>query len=421
VLRGTLGRLAPAVAVSLLCTAAHSQERPPVEVPDLKLIQLPIQLPGTGCGVEGAACPPGIVLDLPAVPAIFDLLEGLGDDAGGLLLQQTAALSQAVSGLTGALAGKLTNTVLDLGLAEKAVSNGGSVVSAPLVVGTPGSQLSMFMVSGVTKLSHDGFSSSSVFGNGMTPAFDETDYGLTVGFRWDGSRYFDLDPNTVTFGVIANYTHTDIDIGTNAALAPFFDETGRADVDSFSAGVFGLVTDGRKYGLVTVTSTLGTPETDNFVMASQAEYDTLGFTASAVTGVLIPLGASTLDLRGGLTFITANGDDYTDSAGVRFSDAELEEFSGQVSARLFRVIKTESGAFRPFIQGGLSQRFHYSNEVDVEGVTFSFEDDDTTVFARAGVDFDIDRSLQAYVSVRGDANESLEAIAAQVGLTFKLD
>jgi outer membrane autotransporter protein len=84
-------------------------------------------------------------------------------------------------------------------------------------------------------------------------------------------------------------------------------------------------------------------------------------------------------------------------------------------------MKTESGSFRPFIQGGLSQRFHYSNEVDVEGVTFDFEDDDTTVFARAGVDFDIDRSLQAYVSVRGDANESLEAIAAQVGLTFKLD
>jgi outer membrane autotransporter protein len=260
-----------------------------------------------------------------------------------------------------------------------------------------------------------------VFGNGTTPAFDETDYGLTVGFRWDASRHFDLAPDTLTVGVIGNYTHSDIDVGTNAALAPFFDKTGSVDVDSWSAGAFGLVTDGRRYGLVTVTATMGTPETENFVLGSRGEFDTLGFTASAMSGVLIPVGSSTLDLRGGLTVITASGDDYTDSAGVRFSDAELEEFSGQVSARLFRVVRTEDGSFRPFIQGGLSQRFHYSNDVDVDGVKFSFEDADTSVFARAGVDFDINRSMQAYVSVRGDASESMEAIAAQVGLTFKLD
>jgi len=59
--------------------------------------------------------------------------------------------------------------------------------------------------------------------------------------------------------------------------------------------------------------------------------------------------------------------------------------------------------------------------VEVEGVRFSFDDADTTVFARAGIDFDIGRSLQAYLAVRGDVNESIEAITAQVGLTFKMD
>ncbi len=136
---------------------------------------------------------------------------------------------------------------------------------------------------------------------------------------------------------------------------------------------------------------------------------------------MIPVGRATLDLRGGFTFISASGDDYTDSAGVHYSDAKLEETSGELSARLFQVVRLESGTLRPFIQGGVSQRLYYSNEVDVEGTTFSFEDADTTAFARAGIDFDVDRSLQAYVAVRGDVNKSLEAITAQVGLTFKID
>ena len=281
----------------------------------------------------------------------------------------------------------------------------------------------MFAVSGVTKLSHDGYQSSSSLpgGNGMTPAFDETDVGLTVGLRWDASRHFDLEKSSLTFGLIANYTHTEINLGTNDVLAQFFDKTGSADVDSWSVGTFGLITDGRKYGLLSVTGTFGTPETQNFVLDSTADFNTAGIAVSAMTGVLVPIGGSTLDLRGGFNFIHASADNYTDSAGVRFSDAELNEISGTVSARLFRVVRLENGAFRPFIQGGLTQRLHYSNDVDVDGVTFSFEDADTTVFARAGVDFDIDRYFQAYVAVRGDASSSFEAISAQVGLTFKLD
>jgi outer membrane autotransporter protein len=85
------------------------------------------------------------------------------------------------------------------------------------------------------------------------------------------------------------------------------------------------------------------------------------------------------------------------------------------------VAKFESGTFRPFIQGGLNHRLHYRNEVDVEGVTFSFDDADTIYFARAGIDFDLGRHMQAYVAVRGDVSDSFEAISAQLGVTFKLD
>jgi hypothetical protein len=376
-------------------------------------------------GLLPVICLPGTSIDLSEIPpAVGEVIKGNPEAGVGLLLQQAAGLTQALSGAVAGISGQVAGLALDLGLADvKGGGPGGGLVTAPLTAGAPGQELSLFAVSGVTKLSHDGYqvSASLPGGSGRTPEFDETDVGLTIGLRWDASQHFGLGRDSLTFGVIANYTHTDIDLGTNDVLSQFFDKTGSADIDSWSVGAFSLLTDGRKYGLLTVTGTFGTPSTQNFVLGSTADYDTAGVAVSAMSGLLIPMGETILDLRGGFTFIRAGADDYADSAGVRFTDAELEEISGTVSARLFRVVKLEDGAFRPFIQGGLTQRLHYRNEVEVEGVNFSFDDADTSVFARAGVDFNVDRFLQAYVAVRGDASESVEAVSAQVGLTFRLD
>jgi hypothetical protein len=428
--RQRLFKLATMVALTAAATspvAAQSKEclRPaPTAGPiPTREVLSPI---GSQISAPAAICLPGTSIALPDAPTATGELLGRNPETGTvLLLQQAAGLTQALNGAVAGISGQVAGIALDLGLADlKGGGPGvGALVNAPLAAGTPGNELSMFAVSGVTRLSHEGYRTSSALpgGNGMTPEFDETDIGLTVGLRWDASHHAGLDKGVLTFGLIANYTHTEIDLGTNDVLAQYFDRTGSADVDSFSLGSFGLITDGRKYGLVTVTGTLGAPQTENFVLGSTADYDTAGIAVSAMGGVLIPMGATTLDLRGGFNFIRAGAADYADSAGVHFSDAELEEISGTVSAKLSRQVKLEDGSFRPFMQGGLTQRLHYSNEVDVEGATFSFDDADTTVFARAGVDFDIDRFLQAYVAVRGDANESLEAVAAQVGLTFKLD
>lgn len=363
------------------------------------------------------------IVDLP--PGAGDLFEDDPIGAPGLLFQQSASFSQAITGLTGGLAANLGMLAMDLGFADAkgAGLSGGGLVNAPLTAGTPGRELSMFAVSGVTKLKHDGYESRSSIagGSGRTPDFEEVDAGLTLGMRWDASDYFGLAKGALTLGLIANYTHTEIDLGTNDVLAKYFDRTGSAEVDSWSVGTFGLVTNGRTYGLVSLTGSFGMPSTENAVLASTADFETTGFAASAMSGVLIPVGGSTLDLRGGFNYITASADDYTDSIGLRFRDAEMEEFSGTVSARLFHVVRLEQGSMRPFIQSGLTHRLSYKNEVSVEDVEFSFDDADTTVFARAGVDFEIDRSLQAYLAVRGDASETMEAIAAQVGFTFKLD
>jgi outer membrane autotransporter protein len=277
------------------------------------------------------------------------------------------------------------------------------------------------MISGYKHLSHDGYEVSTDFNPsaGYSPEFEEDNYGLTLGTRFDGSEVFGTAKGSVTLGVLANYTHTDVDVGASGLPGPL--PSGSANIDSWSLGGYGLVTDGRRYGLLTIVGTIGSPETDNALLGATADYNTYGFAASAMSGVLVPVGDAKLDLRGGFNYITSQGDDYTDSIGSRYEDARMEEFSGTISARLFSVVRLEDYNIRPFVQAGLNHRFHYENEVTIDSVGFAFDDADTSVFGRAGIDFDLSQSMQGYLAVRGDASEDFSAIAAQVGVTFKLD
>ncbi len=374
------------------------------------------------CEPKQAECPPlippGVIPDVP--PALRKLIGEGGDDVLGLLYREVAAVSQ-VANTAGSVASGLTQNIVS-GVLDVAIDPAASNVPGPFGASSPGSASSMFMVSGYKHLSHDGYSVSSDFGpaNGKGPKFDEDDYGLTLGTRFDGSDAFGAAKGSVTFGVVGNYTRTDIDIGGLPAL-PGSGKSGSVGINSWSLGGYGVVTDGHRYGLVTVTGTLGSPETDNALIPASADYNTRGLAASAMAGVLVPMGGAKLDLRGGFNYIHASSDDYTDSIGSRFTDAHMEEFSGTVSARLFSVVRVEDYSVRPFIQGGLNQRFHYDNEITVDNARFSFDDADTSVFGRAGIDFDVDKSIQAYLAVRGDASTDMTAIAAQVGVTFKLD
>ena len=366
-----------------------------------------------GCG--------GISISVPDVPRdIQKILGGIEDaDALSLLYSSVAALSQVANNVTSVALGitqDVVTNVLDVALEPEAATTLG-----PFTASSPGSASSMFMVSGYKYLSHDGYSVSSSFGpaTGKGPEFEEDNYGLTLGTRFDGSDIFGTEKGSVTFGVLANYTHTDIDVGVPSPSLPIF-KSGSASIDSWSVGGYGMVTDGQHYGLVTVTGTFGSPETDNPIAAT-ADYGTFGFAASAMSGVLVPVGSAKLDLRGGLNYLHASSDDFTDSLGSRYTDARMEEFSGSLSARLFGVMRLDDYNIRPFVQGGVNHRFHYENEITVDNATFAFDDADTSIFGRAGIDFDVDKSIQAHLAVRGDASEDFTAIAAQVGVTFKLD
>ena len=366
--------------------------------------------------VDAVTPPQGGIVDPKVLNSLDALLRKVGDVGGGAVVQTLATLGQTVNAVA-MVAGGLSQNIIAEALEGDMVPD--HTALAPISVSTPGAIDSLFMVSGYKALRHDGFDISSSFApvDGKTPGFDEQNYGLTVAGRFDGSELLGAAPHSVTLGVLGNYTHTDIDVdGVGGGKG------GSADIDSWSVGAYGLVTDGGKYGLVTVVGTFGSPQTSNFVIPAEAEFNNFAFATSAVAGVLIPMGGTTkLDLRGGLNYIYGESDDYRDSAGILFSDGLLEEFSGTVSARLFSVMHFDSYNIRPFIQSGLTHRFSYENELTIDGVDFSFDDDDTSVFARAGFDFDIGKSTQAYLAVRGDASEDFQAIAAQVGVTFRLD
>jgi outer membrane autotransporter protein len=344
-------------------------------------------------------------------------LRKVGEGSGGAVVQTLATLGQTVNAVAMVASGLSQNIIAEALEGDMVPDH---TALAPISVSTPGAIDSLFMVSGYKALRHDGFDISSSFApadGGKTPGFDEQNYGLTVAGRFDGSDILGAAPHSVTLGVLGNYTHTDIDVdGVGGGKG------GSADIDSWSVGAYGLVTDGGKYGLVTVVGTFGSPQTSNFVIPAEAEFNNFGFATSAVAGVLVPMGGATkLDLRGGFNYVYGESEDYRDSAGILFSDGRLEEFSGTVSARLFSVMHFDSYNIRPFVQTGLTHRFSYENELTIDGEDFSFDDADTSVFARAGFDFDIGRTTQAYLAVRGDASEDFEAIAAQVGVTFRLD
>ena len=360
-------------------------------------------------------------VEIPIEPPFSGLeqaLRGFTEEQREAVFQNLAQLGQTLV-TVGLLASSINQNIIAGALdADLEPDSGGQ---SPFVVTTAGSSTSLFMVSGYKKRSHDGFSieSSLDYADGKGPGFDEDNYGLTIGTRFDGSTVFGTTPGTVTLGLIGNYTHTDIEVDAPAEFAGL-GNGGSADVDSWSVGGYGLVTDGKKYGILTVTGTFGSPETSSAVIPSAAEFDTYGVAASALVGTLIPVSTTTkFDLRGGVNLVHAQSDDYRDSLGTAFTDGELNEVSGTMSLRLFTVVQTSDYNMRPFVQGGLTHRFHYENELTIDGEEFSFDDADTTVFARAGVDFSIDRSTQAYLAVRGDASEDVESIAAQVGVTFK--
>ena len=200
-------------------------------------------------------------------------------------------------------------------------------------------------------------------------------------------------------------------------------DAGDASLNSGSGGGYALLTNGALYALAIGSGQFGRASANDAVLNSHGSFDTSGFSTSLLSGVVVPAWANAkLDLRGGLNYLTTTADNHTNSAGVSFGEGHINEFTGDVSARLFTAMRYSNNTIvRPFLQGGVDYRFDYENEIEVENVRFSLDEGRTTLFGRLGLDFDYKDCVQAYLALRGDHNEDFDTVSGQLGLTIKLN
>lgn len=386
---------------------------------------------------------PGIELDLPdplgLSEAIIPILDGLQLPAGivdtidalcpslplssecGALLQsvgvQAPTAQQIIANASAAVTLQTNVQVTDFAL------SGGLLppTQSPAVLQTLSPTVTTFGISGVSHTSHDGFQIEGPIG-GRTLGFDSLDVGVTLGFRVDASKAISLPADTLTLGLFGNYTNSDIDVDSTEALRELgLTNAGDATLNNGSAGGYVLLTNGAVYGLGLASGEFGKASVDDGPFTSP-DFDTSGFASSLLGGAILSLGHLTkVDFRGGLNYLTANAQNHVGFGDLHFSDGEIDQFSGALSARLFATWNYGRTVVRPFVQGGVDYRFHYDNEVKIEGVNFSFDEGRTTVFGRAGIDFDIGNRSQLYFAVRADHNDDFDTVAGQAGLTIRLN
>ena len=94
------------------------------------------------------------------------------------------------------------------------------------------------------------------------------------------------------------------------------------------------------------------------------------YTISGGVGHVFTLGVQgnaryLLDVNGGLLYAHYTRDGLTDTAGVRYSDANTEEFAGKVEAKLAVQVQQGSDVWTPYVKAGIKQRFDYSSSVTV--------------------------------------------------------
>jgi len=370
-----------------------------------------LDLPGSVADVVGQSCP-----SLPLSSECGDVLQALA--------VQGPAAQQVIANATAASNAQTSRQVVDFALSGILIEGLVSPSQTAAVLRTLSPSVTSFGISGVSHTSHDGFEVESPRTTiGRTPGFESLDAGITLGVRIDASKAVNLPTDSLTLGLFGNYTNSDIDVDSNAVLREFgFKNAGDATLNSGSGGGYGLLTNGKIYGLALASGEFGKATVNDGIFHSHTDFDTSGFASALFGGVVLPAGpVAKLDFRGGLNYLTARAEDHTGFGEIRFSDGRIDQFSGTLSARLFAALNYGRTVVRPFVQGGVDYRFHYENEVDIEAVDFSFDEGRTTLFGRVGIDFDIGDRTQIYLAFRADHNDDFDTVAGQAGLTFKLN
>jgi hypothetical protein len=326
----------------------------------------------------------------------------------GALTAQTAALAPAENAVS------QVQQFLEKDLESKAGAKLNGALASIHQYSTQ-NDLSVFAVSGVSRLRHDGMSVSTPQETFRGPAFTAWTYGLTAGLRWDGSSTFGLAPSTLLFGGFGHYASTDFDIGERDG--PIH---GSGNVRGYSVGGYSLLNIQPFYVLGIFNHGWSYAEMSGPGGVEFAP-EGVGYLLSANAGALMTVAPNLkLDLRVGVDVSRATVDDYRDSAGHAYTGAFASESSGSASAKLFSHHQFGGATIRPFAQAGISQRFDQTNRVTIDGTAYSFTEADFSAFGRVGIDIDCD-GFQSYLAFKAESSADRHVISGQIGITVKLD
>lgn len=374
---------------------------------------------------------PGITIVLPDLPAVG----GLGAGVLGVVLDQVSSVSQALSNTANQALLSPVQQILDN------LTGGGSVTASPDgpsgsngaggvsgMAALPLSNLWMWNAVIFGTSSHSGYQFRAGSGDnvitGTTLEMRTNERSEMPGVLWDASTLVGLRPGTLHFGANGGVAESDLDVRANSALCSLgLTQAGRGNLKSWSAGGFALLTTKAWYTGAAAGGSWGRAETDNFVTGARSNYDGSSFTSALFAGTVIPVMSDDvrLDLRATLGYQRTVGDAHSDTVGITYSDHTVETFDGTLSARMFGVVRMPSFTLRPYVQAGMVHRFDYLNELQIQGVDFSFDDADTSVFFAGGLDFDINSTLQLSAGVRHDHSPDYDSLTGRIGVLLKLN
>jgi len=272
---------------------------------------------------------------------------------------------------------------------------------------------------------HDGYRVNSHNGAscGSTLPFQTTQRTVLPGVVWDASTALGLKQGTLHLGLSGGAMETNTQLSPTAALRDAgITQGGAARLRSWSVGGFSLLTADNWYAGSALGSAWGRTESQNFVLGSDSEYGTSTFVAAGFLGTIVPLTETLrFDVRGTLSHQRTVGEAHADSVGLVYGDHTIEATDAMLSGRLFGVFRQDEMTIRPFIQAGVTHHLSYSNQLEIDGIAFTLQEADTSVFGAAGLDFEISNTLQLSVGVRHDRSPDLESVTGRFGFSLRLN
>ncbi|NJO32550.1 MAG: hypothetical protein HC869_04850 [Rhodospirillales bacterium] len=277
----------------------------------------------------------------------------------------------------------------------------------------------------VGRTDHDGYQLNDRDGNacGASLPFQTLERAQLPGVLWDASSAFGLKKGTLHMGLSGGAAATDTQVKANAALRDSgIGRAGTTRLQSWSVGGFSLLTTDKWYAGSAFGGSWGHTESQNFVLGSDSDYDTSTFVAAGFVGSIVPLTDTLrLDVRGTLSYQRTVGDAHVDSLGVVYGDHVISAADAVLSGRLFGVFRQDGLTIRPFIQGGIAHHLSYGNNLEIDGIAYTLQEADTTIFAATGLDFEIDRTLQLSVGVRRDHSSDSDGVTGRFGFSLRLN